>query len=292
MEQQHEGLVRRAELTSKEFAETAELVALCNTYDRLDLSIILEMIKEYDDGAHKESNIYLYYEDNRLVGVLVLDSFGSEDKELNGAVHPEHRRKGIFTALVNAAKADVPERGIHQLTFVCERFSQSGQAFIQAIGAKYDFSEHSMILRDFKEHEPYKERITLRPTFVEDAPLLAHITATSFGESERRTEEHLEKDILHPRRRYFLASWGNVPVGCFNLWMGNTIGIYAFCVLPMYRRHGFARQMLEQIIHQTRRETTQDITLEVDTTNTAAIALYHAVGFEEVTTVGYYTLTV
>ncbi len=292
MEQQQEGLVRRAALTGEEFAAVAELVAVCNAFDQLDFSLVLEIAKEYEDRESKDSNIYLYYEHNRLVGALVLDSFGTEDKELNGVVHPEYRRKGIFTALTNAARSDVPERGIHQLTFLCDRFSQSGQAFIQFIGAKYDFSEHSMILRDFKEHEPYKERILLRPAFMEDAPLLAHITATSFGESERRTQEHLKKDIVNPRRRYFLASWGNEPVGCFNLWLGNTIGIYAFCVRPEYRRHGFARQMLEQIIRQIRRETTQDITLEVDTTNTAAIALYHAVGFQEITTVGYYTLTV
>ncbi len=120
----------------------------------------------------------------------------------------------------------------------------------------------------------------------------SYVSATSFGESERRTKEHLAKDILHPRRRYYLVTLGNEPVGCFNLWFGDTIGIYAFCVLPQYRKRGFGRQMLEQIVKMVRAETQQPITLEVDTTNTNAYNLYRSCGFKETTTVGYYSLDV
>lgn len=281
--------VKKQQLTEAEMAEVTALVALCKIHDGIDLTLLLEMMK---DRTGSDTNDFLFYQDGKLVAALALDSFGTEDKEMTGLVHPDYRRRGIFTALVHEAKVDAKARGIHQLIVVCNRFSRSGQAFIEAIGAQYDFSEHRMLLVDFKERDfnSYKEHIALRPAALADAGVLAYVSATSFGESERRTREHLEQDILHPRRRYYMVTLGNEPIGCFNLWFGDTIGIYAFCVLPNYRKRGFGRQMLEQIIRQVRAETQQPITLEVDTTNTSAYELYRSCGFFETTTVGYYNL--
>ncbi|HLJ36388.1 MAG TPA: GNAT family N-acetyltransferase [Ktedonobacteraceae bacterium] len=284
-----QGIVKKQQLTEVEMAEVVELVALCKIHDGIDLTLLLDMM---NDRTGNDTNDFLYYVDGKLVGALAFDSFGTEDKEMTGLVHPDYRRRGIFTALVNEARVDAKARGIHQLIFVCDRFSRSGQAFVAAVGAQYDFSEHRMVLVDFIERDPgsYKEHIVLRPATLADADVLAYVSATSFGESERRTKEHLEQDILHPRRRYYLVMLENEPVGCFNLWLGDTVGIYAFCVLPHYRKRGFGRQMLEQIVRQVRAETQQPITLEVDTTNTNAYALYRSCGFKETTTVGYYNL--
>ncbi len=289
LETPQQGIVKKSQLSEAELAEVEALVAFCKMHDGIDLALLLEIMK---DRSGNDVNDFLYYSDGKLVGALSLENFGTEEKEMTGLVHPVYRRRGIFTALVNAAKEEAKARGIHELIFVCDRFSHSGQAFVAAIGATYDFSEHRMMLMDFQERDPatYKERITLRPATMEDADILSYVSATSFGESERRTREHLEKDILHPRRRYYLALLDNEPVGCFNLWLGDTIGIYAFCILPQYRRRGFARQMLERIIRLVRAETDQPITLEVDTTNTSAYMLYRSCGFKEYTTDGYYIL--
>lgn len=286
-----QGIVKKQQLTEVEMVEVAELVALCKIHDGIDLTLLLDIM---NDRTGNDTNDFLYYVDGKLVGALAFDSFGTEDKEMTGFVHPDYRRRGIFTALVNEARVDAKTRGIHQLIFVCDRFSHSGQAFVAAVGAQYDFSEHRMVLMDFVERDPssYKEHIVLRPATLADADVLAYVSATSFGESERRTKEHLEQDILHPRRRYYLVTLGNEPVGCFNLWLGDTIGIYAFCVLPQYRKRGFGRQMLEQIVRQVRAEIQQPITLEVDTTNTNAYELYRSCGFKETTTVGYYALDI
>lgn len=190
-----QGIVKKQRLTEAEITEVAELVALCKMHDGIDLTLLLEMMKDRTDN---DTNDFLYYVDGKLVGALAFDSYGTEDKEMTGFVHPDYRRKGIFTALVNEAKVDAKARGIHQLIFVCDRFSRSGQAFIEAIGAQYDFSEHRMLLVDFKERDldSYQEHITLRLAAMADADVLAYVSATSFGESERRTKEHLEKDIL------------------------------------------------------------------------------------------------
>ena len=45
----------------------------------------------------------LWWEGDRLVGFLGLYSFGSRTVELTGMVDPERRRRGIATALLDAA---------------------------------------------------------------------------------------------------------------------------------------------------------------------------------------------
>ncbi len=166
-----QGIVIRQRLTEEEIAAVTELVTLCNTHDSIDITLLLEIVK---DRTGNDTNDFLYYADGKLVGVLSLESFGAEDKEMTGLVHPDYRRRGIFTALVNEVKANAKARGIRQLIFVCDRFSRSGQAFVEAIGAQYDFSEHRMMLVDFKERDSssYKERITLRTATVADVDVL------------------------------------------------------------------------------------------------------------------------
>jgi ribosomal protein S18 acetylase RimI-like enzyme len=122
-----------------------------------------------------------------------------------------------------------------------------------------------------------------------------------------------------PRVQYYLGMLGNADpflagvsrgdrseeaIGCLNLFEAEMeYGIYAFAVLPQYRRRGFGRQMLEQIIKEvharnadlflagvSRGERSLGIALEVETQNENAIGLYRSCGFVEVTTYGYYNL--
>ena len=160
------------------------------------------------------------------------------------------------------------------------------------------------------------DRVTLRKAGSEDVETLALISASSFGHSVEGTKRHILENMQIPRVQYYLGMLGNVDpfladvssgnrseeaVGCLNLYEAEReYGIYAFAVLPQYRRRGFGRQMLEQIIKEvharnvcldvSRDERSLDIALEVETQNENAIRLYRSCGFVEVTTYGYYNV--
>ncbi|HLI05163.1 MAG TPA: GNAT family N-acetyltransferase [Ktedonobacteraceae bacterium] len=284
------GLVKKRRLNEAELAEVEELAQVCDAYEDLHLRLSVEQMRT---RTGKESNDFLFYEDGRLVGALALSDYGKEKREVILMVHPYHRRRGIASALLAAARKDARRRGIERLALVCERFSRSGNAFIGTVGAQYDFSEHHMELREFKERGDFSEQLRLVRAVPTDVGEIARVTAASFGESEERIKPHIAKDIAAPERQYYIAKLGEEVVGTFNLYItGESTGIYAFAVAPRYRRRGFGRQMLEQIIRQIRAESSKRITLEVETTNTNAIALYQSTGFRPVTTYGYYELEV
>ncbi len=315
-----EGIFKKKIWAEDELAQARQLLDICNTYEGLYLKLDVEMLRS---RLGKETNDFLYYEGGKLVGLLAMDEFGDEERELTGMVHPDHRREGIFSALFAAAKAEAKARGIERLILVCERFSHAGQGFVAATGAAYDFSEHKMVLEDFKvgtrSISSPTDHITLRKAGSEDVETLALISAASFGHSVEGTKRHILENMQMPRVQYYLGMLGNADpfladvtggerneeaVGCLNLFEAEMeYGIYAFAILPRYRGRGFGRQMLEQIIKKvharnadpfladvSRGERSLGIALEVETQNEIAIGLYRSCGFVEVTTYGYYNV--
>ncbi len=315
-----EGIFKKKIWAEDELAQARQLLDICNTYEGLYLKLDVEMLRS---RLGKETNDFLYYEGGKLVGLLAMDEFGDEERELTGMVHPDHRREGIFSALFAAAKAEAKARGIERLILVCERFSHAGQGFVAATGAAYDFSEHKMVLEDFKvgtrSISSPTDHITLRKAGSEDVETLALISAASFGHSVEGTKRHILENMQMPRVQYYLGMLGNADpfladvtggerneeaVGCLNLFEAEMeYGIYAFAVLPRYRGRGFGRQMLEQIIKKvharnadpfladvSRGERSLGIALEVETQNEIAIGLYRSCGFVEVTTYDYYNV--
>lgn len=286
-----QGLVKKQTWTEEELAEAIKLLELCNAYEDLHIKLGLEILQR---RPANQVNDFLYYENDMLVGLLSLDDTGEQDREMTGVVHPAYRRKGIFTELLAAAKEEARSRGIERLIIVCERFSRSGQAFVAASGAYYDFSEHEMRLTNFRPHgvAEGQELILFEKAISTDAEVIAYITAACFGGSEEKAKERvLERFADEGHNEYYLAKADGQDVGCLSLYLGDKrSGIYAFGILPQYRRLGYGRQMLEQLIMKLRAESPKPIELEVETNNHSAYALYHSCGFTEVTTYGYYNI--
>ncbi len=289
--QTKQGFTTRRAWTEEELAEAETLISTCNTYENLHIKLAPALLRSRPGNANDD---FLYYEDGKLVGLLALDDFPREDREMTGLVHPDYRRRGIFTGLLAMAKAESAARGMKRLVIVCERFSHSGMAFVEAVGAQYDSSEHLMFLQDFQARHAYQPLLTLTQAAFDDIDAIAHIIAASFHENEEQTRQHLPGDMQNPHVFYYIARLGDEPVSCLNVYFGDSAsaGIYAFGVLPQYRRRGFGRQVLERIITMIQAEygVQRHVQLEVDTNNYSAIALYHSCGFREATTYGYYNL--
>ena len=134
-----EGLVRRNRLSVGELAEIEALAAICRRHEGLELQLNLEVLRA---RPGRETNDFLYYAGGALVGYL--EMYGAE-VEVVGMVDPDHRRRGVFTALLAAAREECRRRGLADLLLVCERISAAGQAFARAAGATYRLSEYAMV---------------------------------------------------------------------------------------------------------------------------------------------------
>jgi ribosomal protein S18 acetylase RimI-like enzyme len=282
-----QGLVKRQRLTEAEVAEIVALIDYCRAYDGLELKISFDLLR---DRASDDTNDFLYYEADRLVGILSLDGAGSDDREAIGTVHPEYRRRGIGRALLTAANEACRGAGVEKLLLICEDGSIPGKAFAGAIGAVYTFSEHKMRLETFHSKSMHDGELQLVRIGPAETEIAVHVLAASFGQSVEEAGELTDRFLHDPHCRIYLIQHEQVPIGTFNLQFHEEVGLYGFGIIPAYRGRGYGRQALEQAIHTARAESAGPITLEAETDNVGALALYRSCGFAEVTTYQYYAL--
>jgi ribosomal protein S18 acetylase RimI-like enzyme len=289
-----QGLIKRQGLTDVEVAEIEQLARVCNTYENLSMRV--DWIK-LRSPLSSVANDFLYYADGVLVGYLALDRHGTQEKELTGMVHPDQRHKGIFFALLGAARQDCVRRGIRRLLLVCEHGSFSGQALVAALGARPRFSEHEMVLETLREKLAFDERLFLRQAGMDDLDALVTIMREDSHEPVEELQAFVIQVLQEPGCQIFIASLGEGSVsckesiGCLRLYeLADQIGIYGFVVRPAYRGRGFGRQILTETIQGILVRSQKRIMLEVDTENGVALALYRSCGFKESRTYGYYSL--
>ncbi len=124
-------------LTQDDMQEVGKLARVCNQYEGLDY---------LDPGPQMQA--ILCYENGQLVGFLHPQE-GVREVELYLIVHPEKRRRGIATTLLQAAKEQYRKLGIQKCLLVSQESSKSGKAFIESTGSAYQFSEYRMKLEDY-----------------------------------------------------------------------------------------------------------------------------------------------
>ena len=297
MSQMHQqDLIKKATLTQAEQSEIKQLTEICNRSENLHMRLSFTMLLE---RTGKEHNDFLYYQQGQLVGYLELDEWGSDEKEVVAMVHPDFRRKGIFSALLATAREECQQRAIPSLLLICEQSSPSGQACAKAIGAKLSFSEHEMLLTNFQERTTFDERLSIHEAGRDDIDAIATVLSASFNDpGPLVTANLLKRFSQQPPPRIYLATFGegelscNEPVGTLRLdEFDDVVGIYGFGVIPDYRRRGYGIQMLEETIRTIRATSQKTIILDVETDNAPAIALYKSCGFHIKTTYDYYSVT-
>lgn len=283
-----QGLLKRQGLTPAELAEIEDLAALCNARDGLDLKLIWSALRT---RPHDRTNDFLYYDNGMLVGFAGLFNFNPKEAEINGMVHPDYRRRGIFTALFNAAREVCPRRGITKILLIVERASRAGLGFASSIHARYDHSEYKMKLEGARFPARFDPRLQLRLARAEDSAILAHIIAISFDLPEHEVSVASEMD--NPLRRCYVAQLENVVIGTISISLdGPEAYIYGFGILPEYRGRGYGRQTLARTVQEILATGQQRIVLEVEVQNKSALTLYESCGFKEAGCYDYYALDV
>jgi ribosomal protein S18 acetylase RimI-like enzyme len=291
-----QGMIKKQILSPADINEVERLAQICNDFEHLDMRIDwIEIRPEYFGNMHD----YLYYEHGQLIGYLFLKRFGTSQKEITGMVHPDYRRRGIFSRMFAAASEECRAKGVRHVLLICERDSASGQALVATLGACLDFSEHKMVLETFHERFAFDDRLSFQRAYMDDLDALITIISDGWGRSAEDVRESVSFNLGEPHCQVYIARFGGnelscgEPVGCLRVYdMGNEMGIYGFVVRPAYRGLGYGRQMLEEVILDIRSSvnSSKSIMLEVDTDNSVALNLYRSIGMEIKRTYEYYDI--
>jgi len=229
----------------------------------------------------------LWWDGDQLLGFLGLYAFAPPTAELAGMVDPDARRRGIATALLDAALPLCRERGYREALLVTPRESSPGRSFALSRGAVLEHSEHALALLAAPTDGPADPAVTVRTATQADASEVSRLLTTAFGTVPSKALQLQATE----RFRTVLAELSGSAVGTLRLTrQGEAAGIYGFAVDPAWQGRGIGRDVLRRVCHQLRDEGVHRIGLEVAVDNDHAMGLYTSLGFTPVTTEDYYAL--
>jgi ribosomal protein S18 acetylase RimI-like enzyme len=285
-----QGAFAKQTLNNVEFTAIRGLADSCASCEDLDLRLSWNMLQSRASDVTED---FLYYTDDLLVGFLTLFGVGSDEAEATGMVHPEYRRKGVFTALLTAAGEESRRNGTKSLVFACDRRSAAAKAFLEASGAHYDFSEQKMRLETPVKRVSPDNHLDFRQATIDDADAIAQLISDDSGMDAAFFRQVVANGIRNRSRWYYIAKLDGQTIGTINIDVidGDSY-IYGFVIRPEYRGRGYGRQMLVRTIDTIVVERPQPVFLEVETDNDVALALYYSFGFTIINTYDYYRIEI
>jgi ribosomal protein S18 acetylase RimI-like enzyme len=268
-------------LTSKQIIDIKDLQKACEAGEPFELKLNWDMLKTRPEN---EINDFFHYEEDKLVGFLGVYGFGNK-VEICGMVHPDYRRKGIFTQLFKDAERLIEERKYKQVLLNAPSNSQSAKEFLQTISCSYSFSEHQM---KWQEKDLVEQNdVTLRvSSTAEDLETEIQLDVQCFGYEEEDARVYNEQIRLVDE--YYIIEWDGKSVGKMRLsYTDGEAWVYGFAVLPEYQGKGIGRKALTNVILQAQRDGFP-IFLEVEAKNANALKLYESCGFKSYHSQDYY----
>lgn len=293
-------------LNHEEYELIHALETLCVLEDQVAFKLELDY-KLMDKGIStnkaclRDINDFMYFDGEQLIGYIGICYFGGAAMEINGMVHPNYRRQGIFSKLLKLAISECKGRNAGSILALCDNKSVSGLRFLDTVGAVYQSSEFEMYLNQeaYENIQKQTNGIIFRKATNEDVREIARQDHIYFGDDlDEENEADAENGIILPEDEekrgniVYLTQVEDNVIGKVKLELikGITGGIYGLGVLPEYRSKGYGRAILLKSIEKLKEAKATEIMLQVATENSKALNLYQSCGFQETSRMDYFEI--
>lgn len=270
-------------LTNEQLQQIKELKSVCEKEGGYELKLNEDMLETRDSKSKED---FFHYEDGKLVGFLGCYGFGNKI-EMTGMVHPDYRRKGIFTTLFGAAIAEVKKREISTILLNAPSHSQSAKEFLKSIPCTFEVAEYQM---KWEAGELYDDpALTIRPsTSQEDFESEIQLEVACFGFTEQEARSFNERmKELNSEDMFIIEAEGRTS-GKIRVSKANgEAWIYGFAVSPELQGKGIGRKALSKVV-KMETEKGLSVFLEVEARNAHALRLYESCGFRSYHSQDYY----
>jgi ribosomal protein S18 acetylase RimI-like enzyme len=278
-------VVSTQQLSRRQLEQLAALEASVVSADGGRLKLEWGVLRDRQGDATRD---FLWLQDGQPLGFLGLYAYASSTIEIAGMVAPEARRRGIATALLEAALPTCHAHGGGSALLVVPRHSVGGHAFARGRRGALEHSEHALIMDRRPQDGPADPRITIRAATRDDFGELSELLSSGFGHPAHHPHEFDRTN----RSRTVIVQLGRVIVGTVRLSLdGLRGGVHGFTITPELRGRGIGRDVLRRVTAGLFDAGATTVGLEVAVENDHALGLYLSLGFERLSTEDYYELT-
>lgn len=287
-------IVLKEKINHQDYEDINNLQKLCLEKDNTTLKLEIDYklsINDKEKDVLDYINEFLYYHDNRLVGYISICDFGGDAIEVNGMVHPEYRRRRIFTSLFNLVKDEWKNRKPKKMLLLSDNKSISGLGFINFLGATHVHSEYEMFFNNDDRTLELSNNISFRKGTNTDFKEVKRQNSIYFNSEYDKDDTLISPEEAMEALDTYIANIDNEIIGKVRLEVNNGIGgIYGLGVLPEYRGKGYGRDILIWSIKKLKEMGTKEVMLQVSVSNENALHLYKSTGFEIRSKMDYFEL--
>ena len=235
------------------------------------------------NGLHQ--NDFFHYVGSNLAGFLGLYDFGNKI-EMCGMVHPDFRRQGIFTNMLEEAIGSAMKRDNKLIILNSPAQSPSGKGFMAQVPCQLAFSEYQMKWSQMELGE--YEDVVIRPSRRNDEETEILLDIHCFHFTEKEARDYYQRILYEDTLKTMMIEKDGRAVGKIRVdHSGGEAWIYGFSILPEYQGRGLGRKVLKKLVAE-QSQLGYDIFLEVEATNDHALKLYESCGFKTIQRQDYY----
>lgn len=280
-------IIRTNTLNAQQTASVKSLQHLCFQQEGLANEPLLSNSLNTDPTL---PCFFLLHEDHRLIGFLAAFFPTVDEVEVNGFVHPEYRRKGIFSSLVTEARKTYAPLSFHQMLFQAESSSESGKAYIQKRFPHIDRSEYRLVLSKSRWQDT-RPTIPLLGSLVEASGNYLDVFITTATLLLKEEAGFVQRMLGDTERKGYLYLYEDEPLGVLQKCREDEqlTMIYGVAIDERHRGKGHGKAMLTLALDEFFLSC-EYLSLEVDSQNPMAFGLYRALGFEIEFQVDYHSL--
>ncbi|SEM71430.1 Acetyltransferase (GNAT) family protein [Mesobacillus persicus] len=270
-------------LTEKELLEIKRLQEVCELDGGFQLKLNFDMLENRSEDRQED---FFHYEGDQLVGFLGSYCWGSR-VELCGMVHPDSRRKGIFSSLLKLGFDEAKKRDTETILLNAPTESQSAKEFLKTIPCNFTVAEYQMQWQPTDLVED--NTVTVRASSSkEDWEAEIQLEISGFGMTEKQAEE-MQQVISENSsdHRLIIEVDGRIAGKMRVSELNGEAWIYGFTVFPELRGKGIGRKALTKVVKMELQKGLP-IFLEVEAKNAHALGLYESCGFKTYHSQDYY----
>lgn len=270
-------------LTKEKLSEIKTLQEICEKEGRLQLKLNFDMLESRSVNGKED---FFHYEDGKLVGFLGSYYFGNK-VEICGMVHPDYRRRGIFSKLLEDALDEAKKRKARTILLNAPTESQSAKEFLKNIPCSLSMVEYQMKWKKTEVSESHS--VTVRPSYSdEDLEAEIQLDVQCFGLNEKEALQYRqETKDLDTDLRLIIEAEGRIAGKIRLSEMNGESWIYGFSIFPELQGKGIGRKALSKVV-KIEDQKGLSIFLEVEAKNTHALKLYESCGFISYHSQDYY----
>lgn len=283
--------VKLTKITSLQRTQMEELIRACCLAEPIRLSIPLPAADEPLSGEC----FFALYDRDRLVSLIHLFYPDYSVGELIGFTHPDYRRQGCFSGLLDCAADEADELGLSQVYVISDGRSTDTEHALNALGLDTEYTEYmlekSLTAQGLSDqHIPkasaFRDGLSLAEVSAID--MTADIFSRIFSISTAEALSYLKEIASDRRIRTFIFMDRNILLGQTQITMMDDMAyLSGFGIFPEFRRQGLALIFLHLLEKALAAEGITKLTLQVSSKNKPALSLYRKDGFDVLESLHY-----